>query len=59
MLHWLNQDLWGPMWPNVFAPGAWTLLGIGLAHWRTRVHLARHHEELKAHVTKELRREGT
>jgi len=52
--HWLNTELWGPMWPNIAAPSLWTLAGIGLAHWRTRVHLRRHHEELKQHVSETI-----
>ena len=25
MIHWLDVELWGPMWPNMFAPSAITL----------------------------------
>ena len=49
--HWLNTEYWAPSWPNIFAPSVWTLAGIGVAHWRTRVHMRRHHEELKQHVS--------
>jgi hypothetical protein len=24
-LHWLNVELWSPMWPNVFSPNVWTI----------------------------------
>jgi len=58
--HWLDVHVWGPMWPNIFAPSASTLAAVVIAHIRTKVHLARHHEELKAHVTAQLAgKEGT
>lgn len=58
MLHWLNFEYWQQSWPNIFAPSVWTLAGIALAHWRTRVHLARHHQELREHVDRVMK-EGT
>lgn len=43
--HSINLDLWGPMWPNVFAPNFWTLVGVAASH----LHLSRlqrkHHDE--------------
>ncbi|WP_037605840.1 hypothetical protein [Streptacidiphilus rugosus] len=41
LLHrWLYEDLWLPMWPNVFAPSMPSLLAIA---W--------HHLQLRRHVT--------
>jgi hypothetical protein len=34
------------MWPNIFAPGFWTILGIAVSHWRIRKHVNRKHDEL-------------
>jgi hypothetical protein len=62
LLHWLNVHLWGPMWPNIFAPSAMTLAAVAISHARayrqrerhhaeTRATLTAHHEELKQHVT--------
>lgn len=69
ILHWLNVHLWGPMWPNIFAPSAITLGAITVAHLRARWQADRHHAEraaqadahheaLKAHVSAELGRGG-
>lgn len=54
MIHWLNTELWGPIWPNTVAPSVWTLLAVGLSHWRTRKRLRRHEEKLDK-VTKGLK----
>lgn len=51
--HWLNAEIWGPMWPNMFAPSAFTLGAVIIAHIRTRRLARRNHEDLKRHVTKE------
>lgn len=56
MWHWLNVEVWGPMWPNMFAPSIITLAWVGILHLRTKVHLRRHHEELKRHITQEVSR---
>jgi hypothetical protein len=61
-LHWLNVELWSPMWPNVFAPNIWTIAAVVLHLLATLAQRARHHreaerraderhEELKKHVT--------
>ena len=47
MWHWLNVELWGPMWPNLAA----SALCSALVYIRLRVEAARRHEELKRHVT--------
>lgn len=64
--HWLNTELWGPMWPNVFAPNIWTILAV-IAHLAvTMIQRERHHREaeaaaalrhsdLKAHITSTAR----
>jgi hypothetical protein len=44
----LAAQLWGSLWPNVFAPSLWTLLGIGAHHAASR----RQHEKTRAHVTR-------
>lgn len=63
-LHWANVELWGPMWPNVFSPNAWTIaalvlhLAVTLAQ-RERQHrdsekrADERHEDMKQHVTKQ------
>jgi hypothetical protein len=42
---------WNDLWPNTVAPSLWTLAGLGLSHWRTRVHLRKQHDALKRHLT--------
>jgi hypothetical protein len=37
--HWLYTDLWAPMWPNVFAPSAPTLLSVLWGHYRLKAHV--------------------
>lgn len=54
ILHWLNVEIWGPIWPNMVAPSIWTLVGIGLSHVHMTRHSAKRHEELKDHITKTL-----
>jgi hypothetical protein len=49
--HWLNVEIWGPMWPNMFAPSAITLAAIAVSHVKRSRQARRHHEDLKAHVT--------
>lgn len=34
----LNRDVWGPMWPNVFAPSVFTVLGIAVSHFKLKKH---------------------
>jgi hypothetical protein len=48
--HWLNVELWGPMWPNMFAPSVITLAWMGILHVRVKVHLRRHHEALDSAI---------
>lgn len=43
-LHWLNVEYWTASWPNVFAPSFWTLLGIGLSHYKLN---KQHHKLLR------------
>lgn len=45
ILHWLNTELWGPLWPNAVAPSVWTLAGIGISHRRLHRKMTRHHDE--------------
>jgi hypothetical protein len=40
LVHWLNRDLWGPIWPNLAASA---ICGVGV-YLRVRVHLVRQHE---------------
>ena len=65
ILTWLNVHLWGPMWPNIFSPNAWSLGAIGVHLAVTLAQRARHHreaeqradersKELKQHVTNTL-----
>jgi len=48
-MHYLSF-IWAAMWPNIFAPGFWTIFGIGLSHWRMHKHVSAKHDELKEHV---------
>lgn len=48
ILHWLNVELWGPMWPNMFAPSVISLAAIGVSHWRQ----VREHRKTREHVTR-------
>lgn len=52
MIGWVKL-LWDAMWPNMFAPSAITLAAVAISHFRTKVHLRRHHEDLKRHVSRE------
>lgn len=58
LLHWLNVHLWGPMWPNMFAPSAITLAAVAFSHIRAARQRERHHAELKQHVTDMANRES-
>lgn len=62
ILHWVNVEIWGPMWPNVFSPNVWTIAALVLHLAVTIVQRERQHrdserraderhEELKQHVT--------
>lgn len=62
ILHWLNVEFWGPMWPNVFSPNVWTIAAIVLHLALTLVQRERQHhdgekraderhEDMKQHVT--------
>jgi hypothetical protein len=48
MLHWLNTEIWGPMWPNMFAPSAITLAAIAITHMKAKWHRDRLHAERTA-----------
>lgn len=37
------------MWPNIFAPSFWTILGITLAHLHNLKRLKKHDEKLDQH----------
>ena len=50
MLHWLNTELWGPLWPNMIAPSVWTLLAVIGTHLRATRQRERQHREMKDHV---------
>lgn len=43
---WLAH-LWQAMWPNTFAPSAFSLAAIGVSHWRQM----RQHRKTRQHVT--------
>lgn len=38
--------IWSAMWPNIFAPSFWTIIGIAASHWHLRKHVNRKHDEL-------------
>jgi len=61
--HWLNTELWGPMWPNIFSPNVWTLIAIaahlaatliqrGRQHREAEKRADERHDDMKQHVTK-------
>lgn len=69
LLHWLNTELWGPMWPNIFSPNVWTLVALVLHLAATLLQRARHHQDserraderhddLKKHVTDTMGGDG-
>lgn len=45
VVHWFNTELWAPMWPNVFAPSAITLVAIVLSHLKLKEHQRKQHAE--------------
>jgi hypothetical protein len=51
ILHWLDVELWAPMWPNMFAPSLITLAVVVVSHARARRHRDRQHADIKQHVT--------
>lgn len=51
LIHHFYVDLWIPIWPNLAASG----VCFSLAFWRTKVHLRRHHDALKEHMTNILK----
>jgi hypothetical protein len=51
MWHWLNVHLWGPMWPNMFAPSASTVIAVVVSHVKAARQRERHHQDMKQHVT--------
>jgi hypothetical protein len=58
MLHWLNVELWSPMWPNMFAPSLITLPVVIGSHIRASRQRRANHEDMKQHVTESNRKEG-
>lgn len=54
LLHWLNVEVWSPLWPNTVAPSVWTLLAVAASHVKAARQRERHHEELKKQVTDTL-----
>lgn len=51
ILHWLNVELWSPMWPNMFAPSLITLPVVVVGQVKAWQQRERHHEDMKQHVT--------
>lgn len=47
----LFTDFWVPVWPNIAA----AVLGAAWVNWRVKVRQLRHHEELKQHITNQVR----
>lgn len=45
IITWLNVHLWGPMWPNMFAPSVITLAAVAFTHVRAYRQRERHHAE--------------
>jgi hypothetical protein len=55
-LSWLNIHLWGPMWPNMFAPSMVTLTAVIVSHIKAARQRERHHDDMKKHVSQEVSR---
>jgi hypothetical protein len=51
ILHWVNVEIWGPMWPNMFAPSLITIAAVAVSHVRASRQRRRDKEDLKKHVT--------
>jgi hypothetical protein len=49
IVQWLSE-IWGAMWPNIFAPSFFTLLGVFISHIKLHNHINKKHAETKAHV---------
>jgi hypothetical protein len=52
--HWLNVELWGPVWPNLLASAICT----GAVYLKLRAEQIAHREEIKRHVTALRKGEG-
>ena len=48
--HWLNTELWGPMWPNMFAPSFVTLVAVVVSHLKRTRQAEHHHQAMKDHI---------
>lgn len=46
---WLRAA-WDQMWPNMFAPSVFTVIGIIWSHIKRTRQADRHHAELKRHI---------
>jgi hypothetical protein len=44
-------QLWANLWPNMFAPSIWTLIGVAISHMHLKRHVNRKHDELKKHLS--------
>jgi len=44
--HWLNTELWGPVWPNLAA----SAFCSATVYIRLRIEQAKRHEDMKRHV---------
>lgn len=51
VLHWLNVELWSPMWPNMFAPSLVTIPVVIVGHVKAARQRRRLHDDMKRHVT--------
>ena len=47
MLHWFNQDIWGPIWPNLAAS---LIVFVAGTVWARRKLLAKWEEQERAHL---------
>lgn len=50
LYRYLFTDFWVPVWPNLAA----SIVCFGTALWRGKVHLRRHHDALKEHISREV-----
>ena len=52
MIHWLNTELWAPMWPNMFAPSVITIGAVIISHIKARKGHEKRHQEIMGHIKK-------
>jgi hypothetical protein len=47
LYHWLYQDAWIPLWPNMFAVSVWTVPILFWHHWSIKHHITAEHDKTR------------